>query len=78
MKIYAVVRTSIYVSEYQLDVFTSLDAARAKFEEHRAEIIPDDYEEKQLTEYHENCFAFDSYETGNLERVEIEEINLQT
>ena len=72
MKIYTVIRTSIYVSEFQVDLFTSLEAARKMFEEHREDIIPEDFEDEQLTEYGDDCFCFDCWYTGNIERVEIQ------
>jgi hypothetical protein len=71
MKIYTVIRTSIYVSEFQVDLFTSLEDARKKFQEHREDIIPEDFEDEQLSEYGDDCFCFDCYYTGNIERVEI-------
>jgi hypothetical protein len=77
MKVYAVIHSSIYVSQGDCHLYANIEDARKKWQEYRDGIVPDDYEHDEQLEEGPDWFVFDCHESGDIDLVSIVEKEIQ-
>lgn len=77
MKVYAVIHSSIYVSQGDCHLFAYHYDACKKLQELRDAIVPDDYENEEQLEEGPDWFVFDCHESGDIDMVRIVEKEIQ-